>query len=110
GTRASRSALGWNFTISLRSSGALSGSTSFSIFRDERDGTNISSDYRRAAWMWSVGGNVGLKITESLTAQAFANHFPTQSILQGRASGYTLTSLALRQRLWGTRGSIALNV
>ena len=107
---ASSSALGSNFTISLRSSGALSGSTSFSIFRDERDGTNISSDYRRAAWMWSVGGNVGLKITESLTAQAFANHFPTQSILQGRASGYTFTSLALRQRLWGTRGSISLNV
>src|SRR5690606_7239025 len=51
---ASSSALGSNFTISLRSSGALSGSTSFSIFRDERDGTNISSYYRRAAWMWSV--------------------------------------------------------
>src|SRR5690606_35034558 len=36
--------------------------------------------------------------------------FPQQSILQGRASGYTFTSLSLRQRLWDTKGSISLNI
>jgi hypothetical protein len=35
---------------------------------------------------------------------------PTQSILQGNASGYTFTSLALRQRIFGTRGTISLNI
>ena len=107
---ASSKAYGSNFTVSLRPSGRITGSTSFSLYRDVRDGTNISSEYRRSAYMWSLGGNIGAKITESLTAQAFANHFPQQSILQGRASGYTFTSLSLRQQLWGTKGSMSLNV
>jgi hypothetical protein len=75
-----------------------------------RDGTNISAAYWRAALMWSMGGNLGLKVLPSLTAQTFANYFPTQSILQGRASGYTHTSLALRQQLWGTKGTVSLNI
>ncbi|HEX6135922.1 MAG TPA: outer membrane beta-barrel family protein [Longimicrobiales bacterium] len=106
----SSKAYGSSFTISLRPAGRISGSTSFSVYRDVRDGTNISSQYRRAAWMWSLGGNVAAKITGSLTGQAFANHFPQQSILQGRASGYTFTSVSLRQQLFGTKGTISLSV
>jgi outer membrane receptor protein involved in Fe transport len=107
---ASSKAYGSNFTVSLKPSGRITGSTSFSLYRDVRDGSNISDEYRRAAYMWSLGGNLGAKITQSLTAQMFANHFPQQSILQGRASGYTFTSLSLRQQLFGTKGSLSLNV
>jgi outer membrane receptor protein involved in Fe transport len=107
---ASSKAYGSNFTISLRPSGRITGSTSFNLYRDVRDGTNISSAYRRSAFMWSMGGNLGAKLTGSLTAQLFANHFPQQSILQGRASGYTFTSLSLRQQLWGTKGTISVTV
>jgi len=57
-----------------------------------------------------MGGNVGAKITSTLTAQTFANYFPQQSILQGRASGYMFTQLALRQQVFGTKGSISLNI
>jgi hypothetical protein len=103
-------AYGSNFTVSLPPTRRVSGSMSFSLYRDIRDGTNISSEYHRSAFMWSMGGNLGVKITPTLTAQSFANYFPTQSILQGRASGYTYTSLALRQQLWGTRGSVTLNI
>jgi hypothetical protein len=106
----SAKAYGSNFTLSLRSGGRLSGSGSFNLYQDVRDGTNISSAYRRSAFMWSMGGNAGLKLSQSLTAQVNANHFPTQSILQGRASGYTFSSLALRQQIWGTKGTISLNV
>jgi len=101
---------GANFTISLRPMGKLSGATNFSIYRDERDGTNIGATYKRAAYMWSAGGNIGYRITETLTAQAFGHYFPMQSILQGRASGYGYTSIGLRQQLWGTKGSITLNI
>ena len=106
----SAEAYGSNFTLALPPTGALSGSANFSVYRDMRDGTNISSAYRRSTWMWTLGGNVGMKIRESLTAQMYAHYFPTQSILQGNASGYTFTSLALRQRIFGTRGTISLNV
>jgi hypothetical protein len=57
-----------------------------------------------------MGGNLGLRVRPSTSVQAYANHFPTQSILQGRASGYTFMSLSLRQQLWGTRGSLSVNI
>lgn len=107
---ASSKAYGSNFTISFNPSGRITGSTSFNVYRDVRDGTNISSAYRRAAYLWSMGGNLGAKITETLTAQTYANYFPQQSILQGRASGYTFTSLSLRQQLWGTKGSVSISI
>ena len=103
-------AYGTNFTLSLPPTGLISGSTNVNIYRDVRDGTNISSAYRRSSWMWSLGGNLGMKIRPSLSAQVYAHYFPTQSILQGRASGYTFTSFSLRQQLWGTRGSLSLSV
>jgi outer membrane receptor protein involved in Fe transport len=106
----SAKAYGSNFTISLPPTGPLSGSTNVGIYRDVRDGTNISSEYRRSSWMWSLSGNLGLKVRPSLTAQLYAHHFPTQSILQGRASGYTYTSLALRQQVLGTKGSVSLSI
>jgi hypothetical protein len=106
----SAKAYGSNFTVALPPTGRLSGSTNFSIYRDIRDGTNISSAYRRSAWMWTLGGNIGMKIRPSLTAQMYAHYFPTQSILQGTASGYTFTSIALRQQLFGTRGSLSINI
>jgi hypothetical protein len=106
----SAKAYGSNFTLSLRSGGRLSGSSSFNLYQDVRDGTNISAAYRRSSFMWSMGGNLGLKLNETLTAQVYANHFPTQSILQGRASGYTFSSLAVRQQVWGRKGSISMNV
>jgi hypothetical protein len=103
-------AYGTNFTLSLPPTGLISGSTNVNIYRDVRDGTNISSAYRRSSWMWSLGGNLGMKVRPSLSAQVFAHYFPTQSILQGRASGYTFTSFSLRQQMWGTRGSLSLSV
>ena len=101
---------GSNLTLSLPPTRRLSGSVNFSAYRDERDGTNIATAYRRATWLWSLSGNLGLKIRPSLTAQAYAYHFPMQTILQGRASGYTFTSLSVRQQVWGTRGNLSLSI
>ena len=103
-------AYGSNFTVSLPPTRKLSGSVNFSVYRDVRDGSNIGSGYRRSTWMWSLGGNVGMKIRPTLTAMAFGYHFPMQSILQGRASGYTFTSLSMRQQIFGTRGNISLSI
>jgi outer membrane receptor protein involved in Fe transport len=107
---ASSTSVGSTLTLSLRSGGRFSGSTNLSVYRDSRDGTNLSSDYRRSATLWSLGGNVGVRVSETLTAQAFGNHFPTQSILQGRASGYTYMSVAFRQQLMDSKGTLSLSV
>ena len=106
----SAKAYGSNVTVSFPPTRKLSGSVNFSAYRDARDGSNISSAYRRAVWMWSVGANVGMKIRPSLSATAFAYHFPMQSILQGQASGYTFMSVSARQQIMGTRGNISLSI
>lgn len=106
----SSKAYGSNLTLSLAPTGRLSGSSTFNLYRDTRDGTNLSGAYRRSAVLWSLSGNLGFKATETLTAQVFANHFPTQSILQGRASGYTFSSVSLRQQVFNRRGSVSLNM
>jgi hypothetical protein len=106
---ASARAFGSNFTVSLASGGRISGSTNLSVYRDQRDGTNLG-DYRNAATLVSFGGNMGIRLGENLTAQINANHFPSSSILQGRDSGYTWSTLALRQQIWNGKGTLSLNV
>jgi ferric enterobactin receptor len=107
---ASTKAYGSNFTISLRPTGKLSGSTNFGVWREVRDGSNISTAYQRRSFMWSAGGNLGYKLTPATTAQMFGSYYPSQYILQGKASGYAHMSLGLRQQVWGTKGSISVNI
>lgn len=107
---ASAEAYGSNFTLSLPPTGRISGSANVGLYRDVRDGTNLPGDYHNSAILWSLGGQMGIKVRESLTAQVSANHFPSRSILQGRDSGYTWTSLALRQDIWDGKGTVSLNI
>ncbi len=107
---ASAQSYGSSLSLSLPSTRRLSGSGNLSVYRDQRDGTNISSAYKRDAVMWSLGGYFGFKFRQTLTATMNANYFPSQFILQGKASGYSYTAVGLRQQLWGTKGSVSLNV
>ncbi len=107
---ATSTALGTNLTLSLRPVGRLSGSTSLGVYRDTRDGTNIRPGLTGSAWFWSLGGNLGVRVSDDLTAQVFANHFPSQGMLQGRSSGFTMTQVAFRQQLFERRGSVSLGV
>lgn len=107
---ASARALGANLSVSVSPGGRVSGSANINVYRDPRDGSNIGSGYRRAAVLWSMGGNMSARWSETLTAQVFGNHFPAQSILQGSASGFTFTSISVRRQIGDRKGSIALNV
>ncbi|HSL72319.1 MAG TPA: outer membrane beta-barrel family protein, partial [Longimicrobiales bacterium] len=107
---ASADYLATGVSVSLPPTRALSGSMNFTVYRDVRDGSNISTAYRSRGIGWSVGGNLGYKFAPSLTAQMFMSYNPKQFILQGRASGFTYMSLGIRQQLWGTKGSLGLNI
>jgi hypothetical protein len=102
--------LGSNFTMSLRSTGRLSGSTNLNLRHDARDGTNIAADLQRSAVLWSAGGNLALKVTQTLTAQASGTRYSAQPTLQGSSAGYSFSTLALRQQVHGTKGSISLTL
>ncbi|MGH7470645.1 MAG: TonB-dependent receptor domain-containing protein [Longimicrobiales bacterium] len=101
---------GTSLGVSLPSSGNLNGNVSMTVYREERDGRNISQAYRAAAWMTSYSGYLGYKVRPATTATFNVHYTPMQSILQGRASGYMYMTLGMRQQLWGTKGSLNLNV
>ena len=101
---------GTSIGVSLPSSGNLNGNLSMSVYREVRDGSNISNDYRREAWMTSYYGYFGYKLRTNTTATINANYFPSQAILQGRASGYMWMDLGIRQQLWGTKGSLSISI
>jgi len=107
---ATSSTVGTNVTLSLRPVGRLSGSTNFGVYRETRDGSNIRADLTGSATMWRIGGSLGIRLQESLTAQVMANRFPMQSVLQGRASAYTHMQVALRRQVFENRGNISLMV
>ncbi|TVP43679.1 MAG: TonB-dependent receptor [Gemmatimonadales bacterium] len=102
--------VGTNVTVSLRPMGRFSGSTNFAVYRESRDGSNIRADLTGSAMMWRVGGNLGIRLQETLTAQVMANRFPMQSVLQGRASAYTFMQVALRRQVLDNRGNVSLMV
>jgi ferric enterobactin receptor len=102
--------IGSNFTMSLRSTGRLSGSTNLNLRHDARDGSNIAAGLQRSTVLWSAGGNLALKATQTLTAQLSGTRYSAQPTLQGSFAGYGFSSLALRQQVWGTKGSISLTV
>ncbi len=101
---------GTSIGVSLPSTGNLNGNLSMSVYREVRDGSNISAAYRREAWMTSYYGYFGYKLRTNTTATVNANYFPSQAILQGSASGYMYMSMGIRQQLWGTKGSLTLGI
>ncbi len=101
-------ALGTSLTASLRPTGRLGGSATLSAFRENRDASNLASEYSRSAYRWSASANGILKVTNSLTAQTNVRYSPPWQLLQGNVSGMFYSSLGLRQQLWGTKGSVNL--
>ncbi len=107
---ATTDAYGSGFSVSVRPTGKLSGSVNFGIYRDVRDGSNIGAQYRSARWRWSMGAYSTFRFNKTLTGSANANYSAASSLLQGRQSGYTWSSIGLRQQLFGMKGSVNLNI
>lgn len=105
---ASLQTAGSNFTLSLRPQGRLGGSVNFSVFHVENDGTNLSAEYANAAWRWSMGSNLSLRLTGALNATANANYSPPRDLPQGRYGSSVYSTLGLRQQLFGQKATVNL--
>ncbi|MGH7472085.1 MAG: outer membrane beta-barrel family protein, partial [Longimicrobiales bacterium] len=107
---ASLEVYGTSFTASLRPSTRWNGSANLSILHEQRDASNLSSDFAQNAWRWSASFNGGYSIGRTLAATTNLRYTPSFTLLQGRSSGSFYSSLGLRQQLWGTKGSLSLLV
>ena len=103
---------GTSLTASLRPtpSGRLSGSTTFNLFREERDAGELTADYIRAATRWSANANAQFKIDDNTNAQTNFNYNPPRVLLQGRMSAMIWSSIGLRRQMMEKKASLNLFV
>jgi ferric enterobactin receptor len=90
--------------------GKVSGFASFSAFRQVTAagsaGDNFSSD--GFGWSARVSGNV--QVTPRLDLQGFVMYRAPMDVEQGRMGSFVMSTLALRQKVMGERGSLSLRI
>jgi hypothetical protein len=103
---------GTSFTASLRPTptGRVSGSTTFNLFREERDAGSLTTDYIKSATRWSANANAQLKIDANTNAQTNFNYNPPRILLQGRMSAMIWNGIGVRRQFMDKKGSLNLNV
>lgn len=97
-------------TASLKPVRGVSGSLTVNSYRELRDAGNLTQDYVRSAYRWSLNANSTIKLNESTNAQMNANYRPAQILVQGHISGMLITSLGVRRQLMDKKASLNLFV
>lgn len=105
---ASTEYMGSNFTASLRPVGRFNGSVTLGLYRSITDASNISPEFSRDSWRWSLGGNATARVTSSLNMQLNANYSPAREVPQGRISPVFFSAVGLRQQLVDDRATVSL--
>jgi hypothetical protein len=103
---------GTSLTASLRPTpaGRLSGSTTFNLFREQRDAAALTNDYIRSATRWSANANGQFKIDDNTNAQTNFNYNPPRILLQGRISAMIWNSVGVRRQFMDKKASLNLFV
>jgi ferric enterobactin receptor len=100
---------GADLNSSLRM-GKVSGFASFSAFRQVTAagsvGDNLDSD--GLGWSARVSGNV--QLTPRLDVQGFLMYRAPMDVEQGRMGSFVMSTLALRQKVMGEKGSLSLRI
>jgi hypothetical protein len=103
---------GTSLTASLRPTptGRLSGSTTFNVFREERDAGNLTTDYIKSATRWSANANAQFKVDDNTNVQTNFNYNPPRTLLQGRMSAMIWNSVGIRRQFMEKKASLNVNI
>jgi ferric enterobactin receptor len=90
--------------------GKVSGFASFSAFRQVTAAGNVGDNFSSDGIGWSarVSGNV--QLTPRLDLQGFVMYRAPMDVEQGRMGSFVMSTLALRQKVMGDKGSLSLRV
>ncbi|HEU4885969.1 MAG TPA: TonB-dependent receptor, partial [Longimicrobium sp.] len=90
--------------------GKVSGFASFSAFRQVTAAGNVGDNFSSDGIGWSarVSGNV--QLTPRLDLQGFVMYRAPMDVEQGRMGSFVMSTLALRQKVMGEKGSLSLRV
>ncbi|WP_420125764.1 TonB-dependent receptor domain-containing protein [Longimicrobium sp.] len=90
--------------------GKVSGFASVSAFRQVTAAGNVGDNFSSDGIGWSarVSGNV--QLTPRLDVQGFLMYRAPMDVEQGRMGSFVMSTLALRQKVMGEKGSLSLRV
>jgi ferric enterobactin receptor len=98
---------GTDVNASLQFSKRVSGLASFNIFKMVTEGGSESSLSSNAV-TWSTRLNGTIQLTPTLTLQAMHLYRAPMEFERGRFSSWKMTSVTLRQKLYGEKASLSL--
>ena len=90
--------------------GRVSGFAGGSVFEQVTDAENLETDLSNRAFGWSARVNATVKLNPTLDLQAFAMYRAPMRIEQGRMNRFTMSNLALKQKLRGDKASVTLRI
>lgn len=106
---ASTTALGTDFNVNVRK-GPLNVFGGGSAYRYSSDAANLPGNPSTKTFVWSTRANVSWKLTPALDLQSFMMYRAPMKTEGGRQVAMVFSNVALRQKLWGDKGSLTLRV
>ncbi|MFL5562780.1 MAG: TonB-dependent receptor domain-containing protein [Gemmatimonadaceae bacterium] len=106
---ASTTALGTDLNLNWRH-GPVNVFGGGSAYRYSSDAGNLGGNLSTKAFVWNARSNVSWKLTSALDLQAFGMYRAPMKTEGGRQDAMVFTNFALRQKLWGDKGSLTLRV
>lgn len=106
---ASTTALGTDLNVNVHK-GPLTVFGGGSAYHYSSDAGNLSGNLSTKTFVWSTRANVSWKVTSVTDLQMFAMYRAPMKTEGGEQLAMTFTNIALRQKLWGDKGSITLRV
>lgn len=106
---ASSTQAGSDLNLSLHG-GPFTVFTGGSLYHYSSDAANLSGNLSANATVWSARLSGTWKLTKQLDAQMFSNYRSAMRTEGGQTRAFTYMNFALRDKLWGDKGSITLRV
>ncbi len=106
---ASTTALGSDLNLSWRH-GPLNVFGGGSAYHYSSDAGNLPGNLSTNTFVWSTRANVSWKVTPAADLQVFAMYRAPMKTEGGEQYAMTFTNIALRQKLWGDKGSLTLRL
>ena len=106
---ASTTALGTDLNVSWRH-GPVNVFGGGSAYHYSSDAGNLGGNLSTKTFVWNARSNVSWKLTPSLDLQGFGMYRAPMKTEGGQMNAMVFTNIALRQKLWGDKGSLTLRL
>ena len=84
--------------------------TSFNVFQNKVNGTNVNSEYQTNTTQWNGRFNANMRVAKNTSIQLTANYMAPMKTVSGEIKGMSGVDAGLKQDFWSGKGSLSLNV